>query len=139
MKVSTMGREARLAPTRTLAQDEGEDEAGVTRGHVHHRAAGEVHRLDRGLGVPDTVEDTVDAPHAMREREVDDEHPAADEDHQGRELHALGDTADDQRRGDDGEGELEHRIDVLADPVTVVAVGRGVHAFQHGELQVTER
>ena len=58
----------------------------------------------------------------MRDREVDERDPEDDEQHHGRELHALGERADDQRRRDAGEGHLEGDEDDLGDDD---AVGEG--------------
>ena len=73
------GRKRALAEAHALAEDEAEDQRRPAGGHVHDRAAGEVDRLDRRLGVPDAVHEAVDAPHHVGEREVDDEHPQRDE------------------------------------------------------------
>ena len=51
-----------------------------------------------------------DGPDPMRDREVDQRHPCRDEHEHRRELHALGEGADDQGRRDHREGHLEHEI-----------------------------
>jgi hypothetical protein len=87
---------------------------------VHHRAAREVERAvheqpARGM------------PHPVRDGAVDQQRPERDEQHEGRELHAIGDRAGDQRGGDDREGHLEHREEAfgmvkatVASPVPMV-------------------
>ena len=111
--------EVSLTPAGALAEDQGENQARVTGRHMHHGTTGEVDRFDGGLGIPDTVEDTVNTPDAVSEREVNDEHPGTDEEQQGGELHAFSNTTDDQGRRDDREGQLEAGEDILSNPVTI--------------------
>jgi hypothetical protein len=100
--------------------------------------AGEVDGLDGGLGVPDAVHVAGDAPDRVGHREVDEEHPAEHEEHDRGELHAFGDGADDEGRGDDREHELVHREHVLGDPVGVVGVRCGGHAVEEEVLAAAE-
>ncbi len=48
----------------------------------------------------------------------------------GRELHALGNGADDQSRGDDGEHQLVHRKDVMRHPGRIIAVRTRIDPVQ---------
>ena len=92
-----------------LADHQRADQAGDAGIDVNDRAAGEVERAEaeirpwigRKLGRPRT--------NHVGDREVDEGDPQADEQHERRELDALGEGADDQRRRDAGEGHLEHR------------------------------
>ena len=78
------------------------EEHGDRRGtgvDVDHRAAGEVERAH--LGQPAAAE------HGVGERRVHEDQPDPAEQRPGAELHAVGDGAGDQRRGDDRERHLE--------------------------------
>ena len=55
------------------------------------------------------------APHPMGDRAIDQDQPRAHEQHESGELHAVGERAGDQCRGDDGEGHLEAHIDRFRD------------------------
>ncbi len=55
------------------------------------------------------------APHPVCDRAVDQQRPQHHEHAHGGKLHAVGEGAGDQRRGDDGEGHLEHHVDRLGD------------------------
>ena len=124
-----------LAVADALADQERADQAGDAGIDVHHGAAGEVDRapLEDQAGVGhDFVElglrgglgggvgrgrerlrgrvDRVRAgpvPDHVGDREIDEGHPQRDEQRHRRELHALGERADDQRRRDGREGHLE--------------------------------
>ena len=85
-----------FAEAEALAEDHAEDQRRPAGGHVHHRAAREVDRLDAGVGIPDAVHEAVNAPDHVRQREINHEHPQRHEQEDGGELHALGDRADDQ-------------------------------------------
>ena len=74
-------------------------------GRVHDDAAREIHHAEPG--------EPAAAPHPMSDRRIDDEEPKAAEQQHRAEVHALGKGADDQRRGDDREGHLEHEKDGL--------------------------
>ncbi|CRQ21749.1 hypothetical protein PAERUG_E3_London_17_VIM_2_03_09_05208 [Pseudomonas aeruginosa] len=84
-----------------LAQHQAGDQAGDTGVDVHHGAAGEVQHA------PVPHQGAVTAPDHVRDRRVDHGEPDRHEDQHRRELHALGEGADDQRRSDDREGHLE--------------------------------
>ena len=103
---------------------------GLRRG-LRRRIARSRKRLDR---IRDRVR-SGPVPDHMRDREIDQRHPQRDEQRHRRELHALGEGADDERRGDRREGHLEADIDELGD-IGVDAEGRrlGVrrHAHQEG-------
>ena len=60
-----------------------------------------------------SVAEEAAAPHPVGDRAVDEDRPQAHEPQHRRELHAVGEGAGDQRRGDDGEGHLEHHEDRL--------------------------
>ena len=112
------GRKARCAEAGALAEDEAEHQRRPARGHVHDGAAGEVDRLDGGVGVPDAVHEAVDAPDHVGQREVDDEHPAATMNSMTAEYFMRSAMAPTIRAGrDDGEHQLVHREHVLRDPV----------------------
>jgi hypothetical protein len=51
----------------------------------------------------------------MGYRRIDEDCPKADKTQHGRELHPLRERPSDKRRGDDREGQLEHRVDRLRD------------------------
>ena len=106
---------------------------------MDHGAAGKVDRLDDRITVPDTVHEAGHAPDHVGQREVDDEHPDRDEEQNRGELHAFGDRADDQRRGDDREHHLIHRKHVLRNPVGVIGVGRAGDALQEKVFGAAEK
>ena len=83
------------------AENERQHQGRIPGGHVHHQAAGKV---DGAQGLADEAA----APDHVGEREVDEQQPAGDKGHERGVLHALGNGADDERRGDDGKGQLEH-------------------------------
>ena len=97
-----------------LAEADRAHQAGDAGVDVHHRAAGEVEHLDHGVGIA-VGEEAVRSPDPVRDRRVDEDRPQADEPQHGRELHALGEGAGDQRRRDDREGHLEADVDGLGD------------------------
>ncbi len=70
---------------------------------MHHGAAGIVEHAP--------VAEEAAAPNPMGDRRVDHDGPQAHEPHHRRELHAFGEGAGDQRRGDDGEGHLKAHED----------------------------
>ena len=82
------------------AEDDGADEGGVTRGHVHDSPPGEVE--DAGLH-----EEAVRVPGHVGQGAVDEDGEEDDEDQVGGEADTLGNGTGNQRRGDDGELELE--------------------------------
>src|SRR5262249_25577908 len=97
MKVSTMlwfgPVSLRLPRTRPAHRPR---HAGID---VHDRAAGEVENLDPRVRVSGG-EEAVRPPDPVRDRRIDEDRPQADEPQHRRELHALGERARDQRRGD---------------------------------------
>ena len=86
-------------------------------------------------------EEAVRSPHPMRDRRIDEDRPQADEPQHGRELHALGEGAGDQRRRDDREGHLEADVDGLGDRrrerVRIADALRDVaeHVLQEGAVE----
>ena len=105
---------------------------------MHHGATSEVDGFDGRAGVPHTVHEAIDAPHHVREREVDQKHPAGHEENHGGEFHALGDRTHDQGGRDDREHHLIHREYILRNPEGVVRVRRAIDAFQKEEFRATE-
>ncbi len=89
------------------ADDQREHAAGDTGVDVHDRAAGVVE-------VRDVRVEPAAAPDVVGDREVAERDPDRQEDDPGGQLHAVGDGAGDQRRGDHREGELEEHVDVVA-------------------------
>ena len=82
-----------------------------------------------------------DGPDPVRDGEVDERHPEEHEQHHGRELHALGEGADDQRGRDHREGHLEHHVGEFRND-DAVREGRddrvGVHALQEGLTEAAD-
>ena len=91
-------REILAAETLALADHQRRDQPGDAGVDVHDGSAGEIqqtHLLQEAA-----------APHPMRRGNIDDEQPHRAKQHEGRELHALGDRAADQRASNDREGHL---------------------------------
>ena len=86
-------------------------DAGVD---MHDGAAGEIEHF-HPCGVVAGREDTVGSPDPMCNRRVDENRPQANEPEHGRELHALGKSAGNQRRGNDGERHLEADVHAFRD------------------------
>jgi hypothetical protein len=95
-----MRRHRRGAEALAIAHDKCRHHGRHTGVDVHHRTAGEIQQAQ--------VAEPAAAPHPVAHRQVDQREPEGREPQHGGELHALGKTADHQRRGDDGEGHLEH-------------------------------
>ena len=114
-----------------LAEDDAKDQSAPSRGHVHYGAASEIQRLDRGVFVERSAHESGGGPDHVSEREVHREHPDGHKQKHRGELHALGDGSDNQGRGDDGEGELEHGPHGIADPVVARAHGTRLDALEH--------
>ena len=119
-------------------EDQAEDQGRPTGGHVHHRAAGEVNGFDRRIRIERAAHETVRGPNHVSEREVNREHPDGNEQQHRRELHAFGDCADDERRGDDGERELEDGPHIVRDPVIAMSGFGAGDTFEHGEIKASE-
>ena len=119
-------------------EDDAEDERGPAGAHVNHRATGEVDRFDAGIRVERSAHEAVDGPDHVGEREVDNKHPDRGEEENRRKFHAFCRGAEDERRGDDREGELEHGPDVIRDPVVARADIAGLHAVEAGLGEVTQ-
>ncbi len=98
-QVAGLHRVLRIAAP--LAHHQSRDQTGHAGIDVHHGATGEVeHALAaQPAATPDPVAD----------RRVNQRHPQHHEPQHRGKLHALGKGADDQRRRDDREGQLEHR------------------------------
>jgi polyisoprenoid-binding protein YceI len=69
-----------LAETEARAEDDAEHERGPARGHVHDGAAGEVDRLDGGVGIQRTAHEAGPGPDHVGEGKIHREHPDRDED-----------------------------------------------------------
>ena len=87
------------------AQHGGDHQRRNTSCHMHHDAAGKIHRAPRRKPAA--------APHPMRHRHIDDQQPQARDQQHRAEFDALDIGADDQRRRDDGERHFEHHIDAF--------------------------
>ena len=94
------------------------------RGHVHDRAAGEVEHAP-------LPQEALRMPRPMRQRAVDEDAEQADEHQIGREAHALGKRAGDQRRRDDGELQLKHREEDERDRRRQIGMRRAADASEH--------
>ena len=102
------GMKRSLPKPRRLPMKSAQTSALNARGPVHDRAAGEV---EDAVGTnPAAV-----APHPVGHRVIDERGPQQGEEHVGAELHPLDEGAGDERRGDDGELELEHHEGQLRD------------------------
>ena len=121
-----MREQRRGSVVRPLAQDDCCDDRGGRSVDVDDRAAGEVKRAP--------LCEPAAAPHPVRDRRVDDQHPQRDERRIGREPHALDDRSRDQRRGDDGEGRLESHEQHVGNG----ALGLEADAAQQRVRQVAE-
>jgi hypothetical protein len=75
----------------------------------------------------------------VAQRRVDERAPKDDEDEKGREAHALGEGAGDERRGDDGEHALEDHEDHVRQVGGDGLVGLHAHAGQGQEVQAADK
>ena len=101
----------------TLAQHDARYQTGDTGVDVHHGAASEVQYA------PVPQQAAVAGPDHVCDRCIHQGEPDAHEHQHRGELHALSESTNDQRRGDDGEGQLEH----------------DEHAFRYGVAQARRR
>src|SRR6185437_7437608 len=99
-------------PVVAFAEHDGAHQPGHAGIDMHDGTAGEIENLDPGRAVAGG-EDSVRTPDPMRNRRVDENGPQPDEPEHGREFHALGEAAGDQRRRNDGKGHLEADVDAL--------------------------
>ncbi len=76
------------------------------------RAAGEV---QAGKMAAVGVEQTADSPDHVGHGAVDEQRPEGEKDGHGAELHAFGEGAGDEGRGDDGKHELVDHVGLLGD------------------------
>ncbi len=74
------------------------------------------------------------AVHPLEHRDEDQEHPHRGEDRPGRELHAVGHGAGDQRRGDHGEHAEEHQHD----QVRAAGLTRDAQPLEEGEVEAPD-
>ena len=98
-----MRRHVLRTQTDALAQDQAGDQGRGTGVQVNDRTTGIVHRTSRAQPAA--------APHPMGDRAIDEDQPQPHEPEEGAELHAVGQRAGDQGRGDDREGHLEEHVD----------------------------
>ena len=105
----------------TLAHIQRADQRRNAGRDVHDRAAGEIEA--RNFAAGEGVQEAALAPHHVRHREVDDQHPQDREQQHGAVFHALGERAGDQRGGDDREHELVDHEGLLRDGGGVVGIG----------------
>ncbi len=113
---------------------------------MNHDATGEIQHAALGQPAP--------APNPMCDRRIDHQQPQRRKHEHGRKPDALGIGADDQRRGDDRKGHLEHHEDALrhmgarvdgaagqigqedrAKPAEPIAAAREGQAVGHGKPQ----
>ena len=121
-------RDEALAPeAQTLADVDGADERAHARRPVHHRATREVEHAQ--LEEPPAL-----GPRPVRHGVVHERGPQEGEEHVGAELHALHERTGDERRGDDGELELEGHEDQVGDGAPRL---RG-HVVQHQEVSTPD-
>ena len=141
-----MRRQRLAAKADAASHHDRADQTGDASVDVHHRAAGEIERALAGKpanGGVDLIDLRLrsslrrfvfgggelrgridqrvgigDAPHPMRNREIDDRHPEQHEEHDRRKLHALGECADDQRRRDHRKGHLKDHVNIFRDHMT---------------------
>ncbi len=95
-----------------LAEHDGAHQSGDAGVDVHDRAAREIEYLHQ-CGIVAGGEDPVRSPDPVRDRRIDENRPQADEPEHGREFHALGERAGNQRRRNDGERHLEADVHAL--------------------------
>ncbi len=84
---------------------------------MHHETAGEVDH-------PEVVEPPGRVPDPHRDRGVDEGRPEDDEDQQPLQPHPTGERADDERRRDRGELQLEGEVEERRDGRRISRVGR---------------
>jgi len=94
-------RHGLAAESLAFAEEDGRDERGEAARHVHDQATGEVEGAEVDA-------DPAAAPDHVGEGNVDHQEPDGSERQIGAEAHALGEGAEHQRGGDDGEHALEH-------------------------------
>ena len=94
---------------------------------VDDGSSGEIQRTE-------AEQQAVRIPHHVGNREIDEGHPERHEQDHRRELHTLGEGADDQRRRDAGEGHLEGDVDIFRQDHALREGGdRGVLMDPHQE------
>src|SRR5690606_31164809 len=94
-----MRREVVRAVALAATQNESRNKTGDARIDVNDGTAGEVEHA--------VFREEAAAPDPVTDRRVNDEAPEHEEDEKARELHALDDRADDERRREGEEGQLE--------------------------------
>ena len=102
-----VGRHVGVRIAEALAEINRSDECGDAGGDVNDGPAGEV---EAGNMPPVRIQQAADAPDHMRHRAIDEQRPQRKKDGHGAELHALGESAGDECRGDDGEHELVDHV-----------------------------
>ena len=95
-----------LAVAAARPDHQGEHQGGDARADVHHVAAGKI-------VCPDYLGDPAAAPHHVRQRGIDEQHPEHDEGDEAAKPHPLDDAARDDRHRDEREHALEEGPYVL--------------------------
>jgi hypothetical protein len=95
--------------------------------------------MDFGVGIENSIHQTVNAPDHVGLREINDEHPQRHEQEDGGELHAFGNGAENQRGSDDGEHQLVHGEHILRNPVGIIAIWTGINVVEKGEIKVPQK
>src|SRR5690349_23243441 len=127
------------AKSTAFAQNKAEDEGRPTGGHMDHCATSKIDCMDSGILVENAVHEPINSPNHVSLRDINDEHPKDHEQADGGELHALGNRADNQGRGDDRKHQLVHGKDVLRYPVRVVRIRTRIDSVEEGETQAAEK
>ncbi|OQB96371.1 MAG: hypothetical protein BWX86_00802 [Verrucomicrobia bacterium ADurb.Bin122] len=122
-KDHAMRRHGLPAVAAAFSEEDAQRERAPAGGHVDDDAAGEVDGLDGAGGIAEAIHPAADAPDHVCDGEIDDKHPEGTEEDDSRELHALGDGADGERRGDDREHHLVDGEEAVGDPGRVVGIG----------------
>ena len=102
---------------------------------VDDRAAGEIearHFASAG------VQQSTLAPDHMRHGEIDEQRPQHHKQEHGTELHALGESARDQGRRDDGEHQLIDHKCLMRDGGRVIRIRIGAHTVQQRIAQIAD-
>ena len=123
-----MGFHGDLAETFPGADDHGEGQGRVTRGDVHHSAAGEIqdaHDVQPAALAPDPVGQGV----------IDQGHPDKAEDQKRLEAHPFHKGPGDQSRGDHREHHLERGKEPVGDGLGIVHVRQGPHAVEPEKVE----
>ena len=116
-----VGHHGRAGKTLAGAKHHGCHQRRYTGGNMYHYAAGKI--------IYAHFTQPAAAPYPVGDRYIHQHQPDATKQQHGREFHTLGKAADDQRRGNNGKGHLEHHKQGLGN-----AAGKRIptHTGQHG-------